>query len=84
MYNIFASVKASVTARQAAEYYGFQVNRNSMICCPFHSDKHPSMKVDERYYHCRAIPPLFDRKDTKNKYTIFSYPSTDRRLDWLL
>ena len=50
MYNIFASVKAAVTARQAAEYYGFQVNRNSMICCPFHSDKHPSMKVDERYY----------------------------------
>lgn len=50
MYNIFASVKAAVTARQAAEYYGFQVNRSGMICCPFHSDKHPSMKVDERYY----------------------------------
>ena len=32
MYNIFASVKAAVTARQAAEYYGFQVNRNGMIC----------------------------------------------------
>ena len=50
MNNIFATVKAYVTTRQAAEYYGFQVNRSSMICCPFHADKHPSMKVDERYY----------------------------------
>ena len=50
MYNIFAVVRESVTARQAAERYGFPVNRSGMICCPFHNDRHPSMKVDERYY----------------------------------
>jgi len=48
--NIFQSVKESVTARQAALQYGFQVNRNGMMCCPFHNDRHPSMKVDKGFY----------------------------------
>ena len=46
--NVFESVKENVTARQAAEMYGIRVNRNGMACCPFHDDKHPSMKVDKR------------------------------------
>lgn len=44
--SIFQTVKESVTARQAALQYGFQVNRNGMMRCPFHNDRHPSMKVD--------------------------------------
>lgn len=50
MKNIFTTVKAAVTAKQAAEYYGLKVSRNGMTCCPFHEDRHQSMKVDERYY----------------------------------
>lgn len=50
MKNIFTTVKAAVTTKQAAEYYGLKVSRNGMTCCPFHEDRHPSMKVDERYY----------------------------------
>lgn len=49
--NLFESVKQSITARQAAEYYGIKVNRNSMAVCPFHDDKNPSMKLDKRF-HC--------------------------------
>lgn len=48
--NIFTLVKATVTTKQAAEFYGLKVTKNSMICCPFHPDQHPSMKVDDRYY----------------------------------
>lgn len=48
--NIFTYVRAAVTTRQAAAFYGLKVNANGMTCCPFHSDKHPSLKVDERYY----------------------------------
>ena len=47
---LFRLVKESVTARQAAEAYGLKVNRFGMCCCPFHGDKNPSMKLDERYY----------------------------------
>lgn len=50
MSNIFVNVKAAVTTRQAAEFYGFTVDRHGMICCPFHDDRHPSMKVGDRYY----------------------------------
>lgn len=42
-----------LTARQAAEKYGLVVRKNGMACCPFHSDKHPSMKIDKNY-HCFA------------------------------
>ena len=50
--NIFEEIKKYVTARQVAENYGLMVKRNGMTCCPFHKDKHPSMKIDKLYYHC--------------------------------
>lgn len=50
--SIFEEVKAIVSAREVAQYYGVRVNRNGMACCPFHADKHPSMKVDQDHYHC--------------------------------
>ena len=49
--NIFTEVKAVVSMQEAAAFYGIKVGRNKMACCPFHPDKHPSMKVDERF-HC--------------------------------
>lgn len=49
--NIFEKVKQSVTTRQAASFYGLKIGRNGMCRCPFHNDKKPSMKVDERF-HC--------------------------------
>ena len=44
---LFEQVKECVTARQAAEHYGIKVKRNGMACCPFHKDRHPSMKADK-------------------------------------
>ena len=49
--NVFEAVKQSVSTRDAAEFYGIEVKRNGMACCPFHDDKNPSMKVDQRF-HC--------------------------------
>ena len=48
--SIFQTVKAAITTRQAAEFYGQSVTPNGMTLCLFHDDHHPSMKVDERYY----------------------------------
>ena len=50
MSELFTRVKAAVTARQAAERYGLKVNPSGMACCPFHEDRNPSMKVDDRFY----------------------------------
>lgn len=49
--NVFEAVKENVTTRQAVEFYGIRVQRNGMACCPFHDDRTPSMKVDNRF-HC--------------------------------
>jgi hypothetical protein len=60
--NVFEAVKQSVTTRRAAEAYGLKVNRYGMTCCPFHSDKTPSMKVDNRFhcFGCQADGDVID------------------------
>ena len=50
--NLFETVKSAVTVKQAAEHYGCKVNRGDMICCPFHDDLHPSMKLNRDYFYC--------------------------------
>ena len=50
--NLFEVVKQSVTVREAAELYGIEVNRGGMACCPFHDDRHPSLKLNEDYFYC--------------------------------
>lgn len=49
--NIFSEVKEQLTTRQVAESYGLRIRKNGVACCPFHDDRHPSMKVDKNY-HC--------------------------------
>lgn len=50
--SVFEAVKQSVTVREAAQMYGIEVNRSGMVCCPFHDDKNPSMKLNEEYFYC--------------------------------
>lgn len=49
---IYEAVKRTVTVRQAAERYGLKVGRSGMACCPFHEDRHPSLKLNEDYFYC--------------------------------
>lgn len=48
--NLFETVRTNVKAVDVVLMAGFQPNRSKMICCSFHNDKHPSMKVDRRYF----------------------------------
>ena len=49
---IYETIKAAISVKQAAEHYGLKVNRNGMTCCPFHNDRHPSLKLNEDYFFC--------------------------------
>ena len=49
---IYVTIKAAISVKQAAEHYGLKVNRNGMACCPFHNDRHPSLKLNEDYFFC--------------------------------
>ena len=49
---IYETIKAAISVKQAAEHYGLKINRNDMVCCPFHNDRHPSLKLNEEYFFC--------------------------------
>ena len=49
---IYENIKAAISVKQAAEHYGLKVSRNGMACCPFHHDRHPSLKLNENYFFC--------------------------------
>ena len=38
--------------KEAAEHYGLKIGRSDMVCCPFHADCTPSMKLNEDYFYC--------------------------------
>ncbi len=65
--NVFQLVKSNITTKDAVIHYGMHPNRAGMICCPFHNDKHPSMKVDKRYY-CFACGTSGDAIDFVKEY----------------
>ena len=50
--DLFTQIKMAVSVKEAAEYYGLEVNRGSMVRCPFHADRTPSMKLNEDYFYC--------------------------------
>lgn len=43
--DVFQDVRRLVSTRSAAEYYGLTANRAGYICCPFHSERTPSLKL---------------------------------------
>ena len=52
--NVFATVKSSISTREAAARYGVEVNRHGKALCPFHNDRNPSLFVDDDHYYCYA------------------------------
>ena len=50
--SLYQTVKSAITVRQVGEMYGMEPDRHGMVCCPFHSDNHPSMKLNDTYYYC--------------------------------
>ncbi len=50
--NLFETVKASVSVPEATRAYGLTVTRHNMARCPFHDDRHPSLKLNPDFYYC--------------------------------
>ena len=45
--SLYQTVKSAITVRQVGEMYGMEPDRHGMVCCPFHSDSDPSMKLND-------------------------------------
>lgn len=50
----YVQVKQMLSMRQVANYYGFQEDRRHLCTCPFHKDKHPSMRIypNDKGFYC--------------------------------
>lgn len=65
--SLYQKIKSSITVRQVGEMYGMEPDRRGMVCCPFHSDNHPSMMLNEAYYYCFACGANGDAIDLTAK-----------------
>ena len=65
--SLYQTVKSAITVRQVGEMYGMEPDRHGMVCCPFHSDNHPSMKLNDNYYYCFGCGAIGDAIDLTAK-----------------
>lgn len=50
--NLYEQIKNQLTPKHVTERYGTSIHRGDMICCPFHDDKTPSMKLYDDHFYC--------------------------------
>lgn len=80
--DLFTQVKMAVSVKEAAEYYGLEVKRGSMVCCPFHNDRTPSMKLNEDYFYCFGCGATGDVIDLVAKlFNLSSYDAAKKLAD---
>lgn len=48
----FEDVKERLGMGQVAERYGCRTSRSGFCTCPFHEDRHPSMKIYSKGFYC--------------------------------
>ena len=76
---MYETIKAAVSVKQAAEHYGLKVNHNGMTCCPFHNDRHPSLKLNEDYFFCFGCGAKGDVIDlVANLFGLSNYEAAQR------
>ena len=65
--------------KEAAEHYGLKVGRGNMVCCPFHNDHTPSMKLNEDYFYCFGCGAIGDVIDLVAKlFNLSSYDAAKK------
>ena len=50
--NVFGEIRDRVLMQDVAKFYGLQMNRSGMACCPFHEDSTPSLKIYDDHFYC--------------------------------
>ena len=78
--NLFTTVKQSVTAWQAASFYGLKPDRSGMCRCPFHNDHTPSLKLYDDHFYCFGCGTSGDVIDLAGKLLSLSPKEAADRL----
>lgn len=51
-YSIYQRIKDIVSMNAVAEHYGYEINRQGFIKCPFHNENTASCKLYESSFYC--------------------------------
>ena len=79
--NKVETIKDRLTMQDVLSKYGYKVNRSGFICCPFHSEKTPSMKIYPTGYNCFGCGENGDILSFVAKLFGLSFPDTLKKID---
>lgn len=64
----FKGIKEKLDLREVARDCGLRLDRRGYVCCPFHNEKTPSMKIDKERFLCFGCNERGDVFDFVGKY----------------
>lgn len=72
----FEGIKESLDLRKVAREYGLNPNKSGFVCCPFHIEKTPSMKVEKGQWYCFGCHQYGDVYDFIGKMNNLNFVQT--------
>ncbi len=79
--NAVQTIKDSLTMREVLERYGYQADRKGFMCCPFHNEKTPSMRIYDKDFHCFGCGEHGDIVSFVQKMFNLLFTDTLRKID---
>lgn len=80
-FDAVQTIKDRLTMREVLLHYGYEPNRAKFICCPFHNEKTPSMKIFEKDYHCFGCGVNGDVITFVQQLFSLSFPEALKKID---
>ena len=74
-------IKQQLDMKQVLSRYGFESDRAGFLCCPFHNEKTPSMKIYEKDFHCFGCGEHGDVISFVQKLFSLNFPETLQKID---
>lgn len=76
-----AEIKSRLTLPEILQRYGFKLNRQNRMPCPFHSGHHDNFGVKDDFYHCFVCGCSGDMISFVQNYFDLSYPGTIEKIN---
>lgn len=74
-------IKDCLTMPEVLQRYGYELQSKDFVCCPFHSEKTPSMKVHKHYFYCFGCGENGDVITFVQKLFGLSFTDTLKKID---
>jgi DNA primase len=75
------TIKERLTMQEIIETYGYKADKKGFLCCPFHNEKTPSMRIYDKDFHCFGCGEHGDIVSFVQKLFNLSFTETLRKID---